>query len=397
MLVSTFCYQKLTMQENHIQTEAQLLEFCNLIRNSEWLALDTEFVREKTYYPQFCLLQISNGELAATVDPIQIKDLSPLLEILYDTKIVKVFHAGRQDLEIFYNLWGKLPTPLFDTQLAASLLGLGDQVGYGNLVELVLGTTLEKGHSRTDWSRRPLDDAQLRYALDDVVYLCDLYLELKRRLQEQHREHWLQDDFDQLANPLTYDPDPKDAWKRIKGRQQLKGVQLAVLQSLTAWREQVAKQSNRPKRWILKDEVLADLSRHQPREMAQLEKIRGLEAGSIRKQGETLLKLIAEAKALPKEQWPRDKKRPAKLSVQQEAMTDLLFCGLRLLAEQNQITPAAVASRKELEALVSGERDLELMHGWRRVIAGNMLVQILEGRVWPVFSDGVLRLHESSS
>lgn len=383
------------MQENHIQSETQLLEFCNLIRNSEWLALDTEFVREKTYYPQFYLLQISNGELAATVDPIQIEDLSPLLEILYDTNIVKVFHAGRQDLEIFHNLWGKLPTPLFDTQLAASLLGLGDQVGYGNLVELVLGTTLEKGHSRTDWSRRPLDNAQLRYALDDVIYLCDLYLELKRRLQEQNREHWLQDDFDQLADPKTYDPDPMDAWKRIKGRQQLKGVQLAVLQALTAWREGVAKQSNRPKRWILKDEVLADLARRQPKETAQLEKIRGLEAGSIRKQGETLLKLIADAKTLPKAQWPIDKKRAPKLSTQQEAMTDVLFCGLRLLASENQITPAAVATRKELEALVYGERELDILRGWRRVIAGNTLLQILEGKIWPAFSEGQLELQEA--
>ncbi|TVT64739.1 MAG: ribonuclease D [Sedimenticola selenatireducens] len=397
MLVATFCQQKLTMQENHIQTEAQLLEFCNLIRNSEWLALDTEFVREKTYYPQFCLLQISNGALAATIDPIQIEDLSSLLEILYDTNIVKVFHSGRQDLEIFYNLWGKVPTPLFDTQLAASLLGLGDQVGYGNLVELVLSHTLEKGHSRTDWSRRPLDDAQLRYALDDVIYLGDLYVELKRRLQEQRREHWLQDDFDQLANPLTYDPDPKDAWKRIKGRQRLKGVQLAVLQSLTAWREQVAQQSNRPKRWILKDEVLADLAKHQPNTTEQMEKIRGLEPGTIRKQGDALLKLIAEAKGLPKGLWPVDKKRAAKLTTQQEAMTDLLFCALRLLAEQNQITPAAITSRKELEALVSGERDLELMHGWRRVIAGNALVQILDGTLWPVYEQGQIRLDPHGS
>ncbi|WP_428633635.1 ribonuclease D, partial [Sedimenticola sp.] len=367
------------MLERHIQTEPQLIELCAELADSPWLALDTEFVREKTYYPQFCLLQISNGHIAASVDPLQIPELGPLLELLYTPDIVKVFHAGRQDLEIFHNLWDKLPTPLFDTQLAASLLGLGDQIGYGNLVEQLLQHTLEKGHSRTDWSRRPLDEAQLRYALDDVIYLGELYLKLKQMLQAEGREGWLQDDFDQLANPDTYSNPPQDAWKRIKGRQQLKGVQLAVLQALAGWREQEAQQANRPKRWILKDEVLTDLARRQPKELAQLEKIRGLEPGTIKRRGELLLKLIADARALPKEQWPRDKRRAARLSANQEAFTDLLYGCLRLLAEQNNITPAALAGRKEIEALVGGERDLEIMHGWRRVIAGNQLLQILEG------------------
>ncbi|WP_428610303.1 ribonuclease D [Sedimenticola sp.] len=381
------------MLERHIQTEPQLIELCAELADSPWLALDTEFVREKTYYPQFCLLQISNGHIAASVDPLQIPELGPLLELLYTPDIVKVFHAGRQDLEIFHNLWDKLPTPLFDTQLAASLLGLGDQIGYGNLVEQLLQHTLEKGHSRTDWSRRPLDEAQLRYALDDVIYLGELYLKLKQMLQAEGREGWLQDDFDQLANPDTYSNPPQDAWKRIKGRQQLKGVQLAVLQALAGWREQEAQQANRPKRWILKDEVLTDLARRQPKELAQLEKIRGLEPGTIKRRGELLLKLIADARALPKEQWPRDKRRAARLSPNQEAFTDLLYGCLRLLAEQNNITPAALAGRKEIEALVGGERDLEIMHGWRRVIAGNQLLQILEGQCWPTFDQGQLTLN----
>jgi ribonuclease D len=380
------------MLERHIQTEQQLIELCEQLADSPWLALDTEFVREKTYYPQFCLLQISNGEIAASVDPLRIQELGPLLELLYDERIVKVFHAGRQDLEIFHNLWGRLPAPLFDTQLAASLLGLGDQIGYGNLVEQLLSHTLEKGHSRTDWSRRPLDEAQLRYALDDVIYLGQIYLRLKQQLQAQGREGWLQDDFDQLTNPDTYTNPPQAAWKRIKGRQPLKGVQLAVLQALAAWREQEAQQANRPKRWILKDEVLADLARRQPGELAQLEKIRGLEPGTIKRRGELLLKLIADARALPKEQWPRDKRRAIRLDPNQEALTDLLYGCLRLLAEQNNITPAALAGRKEIEALVGGERELEIMHGWRRVIAGNRLLQILDGACWPELEQGRLIL-----
>lgn len=380
------------MLERHVQTEQQLVELCEQLAQSPWLALDTEFVREKTYYPQFCLLQISNGEIAASVDPIQIQELQPLLDLLYDEAIVKVFHAGHQDLEIFYNLWGRLPTPLFDTQLAASLLGLGDQVGYGNLVEQLLNHTLEKGHSRTDWARRPLDEAQLRYALDDVIYLGEIYLKLTRMLQAEGREDWLQEDFDQLANPDTYRNPPQGAWKRVKGRQQLKGVQLAVLQALAAWREQEAQQANRPKRWILKDEVLTDLARRQPKGLEQLAKIRGLEPGAIKRRGDLLLKLIAEARELPREQWPRDKRRVIRLSPNQEALTDLLYGCLRLLAEQNNITPAALANRKEIEALVSGERELDILRGWRRTIAGNRLLEVLTGECWPALDGGQLTL-----
>lgn len=380
------------MLERHIQTEQQLSELCEQLAQSPWLALDTEFVREKTYYPQFCLLQISNGDIAASVDPIQIQELQPLLDLLYNENIIKVFHAGRQDLEIFHHLWGRLPTPLFDTQLAASLLGLGDQVGYGNLVEKLLSHSLEKGHTRTDWSRRPLDKAQLRYALDDVIYLGEIYLTLKQRLQAEGREGWLQDDFAQLADPDTYSNPPQEAWKRIKGRQQLKGVQLAVLQALAAWREQEAQQANRPKRWILKDEVLTDLARRQPKAPDQLERIRGLEPGVIKRRSELLLKLVADARALPREQWPRDKRRAVRLTPNQEALTDLLYGCLRLLAEQNNITPAALAGRKEIEALVSGERELEILHGWRRVIAGNRLLQVLSGEYWPELDGGQLSL-----
>jgi len=382
------------MLEHHVKTEAGLSALCDTLRGSAWLALDTEFVREKTYYPRFCLLQISNGEVAATVDPLQIEQLDPLLEILFDERIVKVFHAGRQDLEIFHNLWGRLPTPLFDTQLAASLLGLGDQVGYGNLVEKLLDHRLEKGLSRTDWSHRPLDEAQLRYALDDVIYLGDIYLELERRLRAEGRETWLQDDFEQLGNPETYLNPPLEAWKRVKGRQQLKGVQLAVLRELAAWREQEAQQADRPKRWILKDEVLSDLARRQPKNNDQLGKIRGLEPGTIKRHGEKLLAMIARARELPKSEWPLDKRRPPRLDSNQEALADLLYCSLRLLAERHNITPAAIAGRREIESLVAGERELELLQGWRRKVVGSDLLQVLDGALWPQMVSGRLQLVE---
>ncbi|MES9898240.1 MAG: ribonuclease D [Sedimenticola sp.] len=380
------------MQEFHIDTAEGLNQLCDRLRNSPWLTLDTEFVREKTYYPQFCLLQISNGEVAASIDPLALDDLAPLLELLYDPSITKVFHAGRQDLEIFHNLWGKLPTPLFDTQLAATLLGLGDQVGYGNLVKEVLGVELEKGQARTDWSLRPLQSAQLRYALDDVIYLCDLYLQMKERLEQQGRDSWLQEDFDYLANPTTYVIQFKDAWQKVKGRQSLKGVQLAILQSIAGWRESEAQRADKPKRWILKDEVLADLARRQPKDENQMGRIRGLEPGTLKRRGDTLMKLIGEGKKTPKEQWPQEKARPPRLTPNQDAMTDLLTACLRLLADQNGITHTALGNRKELERLVNGDKEAEILHGWRGSMVGDKLLQVLEGKLLPIIKDGVLSL-----
>ncbi|PLY17021.1 MAG: ribonuclease D [Sedimenticola sp.] len=384
------------MQELYIDSPAALIEFCEQIRGSEWLALDTEFVREKTYYPQFCLLQISNGQLAACIDPIALEDLGPLVEIIYDPSIVKVFHAGRQDLEIFHQIWGSLPSPVFDTQLAATLLGLGDQVGYGNLVQTLLKHELDKGLTRTDWSRRPLEKAQLRYALDDVIYLGEIYHKLRQQLIDQGRESWLAEDFSGLTDPATYNVDPDTLWQRIKGRQHLRGVQLAVLQRLTAWRETEAQTHNRPKRWILKDEVLVDLARRQPADLQKMQQIRGLEPGAVKRWGELILELIRESKQLPKEQWPREKRIPQKLNANQDALTDLLMAALRLQADHHNITPSALCTRKELERLISGDRDLEILHGWRRALAGKGLLEVLEGRQRPAVVNGVLALQPAT-
>lgn len=196
------------MQECYIETADELAVFCGKIAPSAWLALDTEFIREKTYYPQLCLLQISNGTVAACIDPLKLNSLEPLLEIIMNPAIVKIFHAGRQDLEIFHHQWQRVPGPVFDTQLAAALLGLGEQIGYANLVKQLLGVELSKSHTRADWSLRPLQEGQLRYALDDVVYLGRLYTELRTRLAEKDRLNWMTEEFEQLADNTTYAVDP---------------------------------------------------------------------------------------------------------------------------------------------------------------------------------------------
>lgn len=383
------------MQEQYIDTPEQLEQFCDSIRESEWLALDTEFIREKSYYPKLCLLQVCNGKTAACVDPLRLNELDPLIGIILDPAIVKVFHAGSQDLEIFCIQWKKVPAPLFDTQLAATLLGLGEQLGYANLVQKLLGIELDKGHTRTDWSRRPLQEGQLRYALDDVIFLGEIYTDLTSRLKKMGREDWLQGEFDQLANPDTYRMNPASAWKKIKGRQRLQGVQLAVLQSLAAWRENLAVESDRPRRWIVKDEILVDLARRTPKNIVDLSRSRGLDPAIVKHHGEKLLSLIGEARALPRRSWPQDQPPPVRLDANQEALTDLLMCSLRLLAEENQVSPAVLASRSTIEQLVAGERDMELLHGWRRMLAGERLLEVLAGRLMPRLREGRLLLSQA--
>jgi ribonuclease D len=223
----------------------------------------------------------------------------------------------------------------------------------------------------------------LRYALDDVIYLGELYLNLDRRLRELQRDQWLEEDFAALADPATYISVPEEAWQRIKGRQKLKGVQLAILQSLAAWRETRAMQADLPRRWILKDEVMAELARRQPRNTDGLKRIRGLEAGTLKRYGNELVELIGAAAHLPNSQWPRERNLSPRLSPNQEAQVDLLMCSLRLLAEKHRITPTAVCNRRDLEEMVTGNRQLGLFRGWRKALAGDSLLQVLEGNQSP--------------
>lgn len=380
------------MPELFIDQPEQLAEFAASIKSSPWLALDTEFIREKTYFPRLCLLQISDGETSACIDPLAITDLSPLLEVLFDTRITKVFHAAGQDLEIFFNEWKQLPQPLFDTQPAAALLGYGEQIGYAGLIQKTLNIDLAKDHSRTDWARRPLGKEQLRYALDDVIYLGQAYQKMLRKLENLGRVSWLENDFARLSDEKNYIPDPMSMWKKIKGRRHLTGVKLAALQQLASWREQQAIKRNLPRRWVLKDDPMLDLARHMPQSLAKMESIRGLEPGIIRRYGDSLLQLLQTASQLPREQWPRDNFTPDQLTPEQEAMGDLLYCALRLLAATNNMSAAAIAGRKQLQALIQGERDLALMRGWRKTVAGDPLLDLLNGKRQVISRNGTLML-----
>lgn len=365
----------------YVDSAAALADLCDEIAPSPWIALDTEFMREKTYRPQLCLLQLATADRIACVDPLAVPDLSPLLDLLQDPSRLKVVHAARQDMEIFYLLRGEVPGPIFDTQLAATLLGHGDQVGYAPLVRSVLGVELDKNQTRTDWAQRPLDAAQLSYAADDVRYLARMYPILRDRLEALGRLEWLRGDFEALTDAKTYSVDPARAWLRISGNQKLKDRQLAVLQRLAAWRELRAQEVNRPRRWVLGDQILLDLARLMPTDSAKLGRIRGLETGVINRHGAELLGLIEEAKSLPPEQWPV---RPVhlQLSPEQEALVDALMAVLRLQSAELGISTSMLATRKDLERLALGEdSDLALLRGWRREAAGQRLLAFKDGRL----------------
>ena len=249
----------------YIDTPAQLSDLCEQIKKESWVALDTEFLREKTYYPKFCLLQIATPEWVACVDPIALPNLEVLFDVLYDPSITKVFHSCRQDLEIFFQAAGKLPSPIFDTQVAAPLLGFQDNPGYAMLVSSLLSINLNKAHTRADWSKRPLTEAELEYAADDVIYLCQIYQLMVQKLTALGRIDWLEHDFAELTNPEMYIVNPENAWYKVKGKNKLTGKQLSIIQTLAEWREKTAQAEDRPKSWLLRDELLFDLLKRNPK------------------------------------------------------------------------------------------------------------------------------------
>ncbi|MCK5479757.1 MAG: ribonuclease D [Gammaproteobacteria bacterium] len=375
----------------YIDTPDALRQFSEQLSGSDWIALDTEFLREKTYYPKLCLLQIATPEVVACIDPLALGELSPILDVIFDTRITKVMHAARQDLEIFYHIQGSVPAPVFDTQIAALLLGHPDQIGYGNLVREVLGVSLEKKHTRADWSLRPLSRDQVQYAADDVVYLVDVYQQLLEKLDRLGRLDWLNGDFERLASADLYHNAPDRAWLRVKGANRLKGASLSILQALAEWRETVAQQKDIPRGWLLRDDVLVDLARHSPDSMSSLGKIRGLGERLLKRNGEHLLGLVEDAKKKQPEPFPaRDIRK--RLSPSQDALVDVMMAVVRISAENNSLNPAVLATRKHLEKLVTGDTNSELMQGWRKKLVGDQLQALLNGEIGLSVKDGELVL-----
>lgn len=363
----------------YIDTVDQLAALCEQIKKASWLALDTEFLREKTYYPKFCLLQIATPEWVVCVDPLALPELDDLFAALYSPSIVKVFHSCRQDLEIFYQLTGKVPGPIFDTQVAAPLLGFQDNPGYAMLVSSLLNINLNKAHTRADWSKRPLIEAEIQYAADDVIYLCQIYQIMLQKLTELGRADWLKQDFAELENPNNYQVLPEKAWLKIRGKNKLTAKQLSIVQTLAEWREVTAQAENRPKTWLLRDELIFDMAKLQPETATDLANIRSINERIVQRYGRKLCELIAVAKN--KEPQPlKEKDRAIKKNQQHEAILDILTALVRIRAEENSLNPAILATRKDLEALLfNEEEDCPLLHGWRYSMAGKELVGLLKG------------------
>jgi ribonuclease D len=375
----------------YIDSAPDLARFCLQLAGAGWFALDTEFLREKTYYPKLCLLQVATPDSVACIDPLALDSLDPILDLVFDPGITKVMHSARQDMEIFYHLRSAAPGPVFDTQVAALLLGYPDQIGYGNLVSEVLSVKLEKLHTRADWSIRPLTQDQIGYAADDVIYLVDIYRELRDRLAERGRLEWLDEDFARLSSDALYSNPPEDAWLRVKGGNRLKGAALAVLQALAGWRETLAQQRDRPRGWILRDDAMLEIARHRPTSLEALGRIRGMQEAFIRHNGEQVIGMVAAAGKQRPTPLP-DAGLRLQLTPAQDALVDVMSAVVRLSGAEHAINPAVLATRKQLERLVSGDADVEILHGWRRKLVGERLQALLAGELSLSVRDGKLVL-----
>ncbi|MEO1904975.1 MAG: ribonuclease D, partial [Methylococcales bacterium] len=382
------------MQIQFINTPEKLAVLCQDLVDAPWLALDTEFLREKTYYSKFCLLQIATPSLVACVDPLALEDIDSLLDIIYDTTVVKVFHSARQDLEIFYHLRGSLPTPVFDTQVAAPLLGFQDNPGYAMLVSSWLNVNLTKEHTRTDWSCRPLSEGQVAYAADDVIYLAEIYQRMLKKLTDLGRLSWLKDDFDHLSDVTVYQANPELAWLKIRGLKKLTKKQLSVAQSLAQWRERIAQQENRPRNWLLRDDLIIDLARLQPNNVGELIKVRNLHERTVKRHGKALCALIEQA--ANQEPVPRDEEAPrADKQHQHDAIVDILTAVVRIRAKENSISASVLASRKQLDELLQNASESCLLQGWRASMVGDELLAIISGKFWVRISEDTIQITES--
>lgn len=367
------------MTIEYIDKPEQLTELCNRIIQEPWIALDTEFLREKTYYPVFCLLQIATPEWVVCVDPIALPDLSELFDVINNTAITKVLHSCRQDLEIFYKLTGKVTTPVFDTQIAAPLLGFQENPGYAMLVSSFMNINLSKAYTRTDWSVRPLSEEQIQYAADDVIYLCKIYQIMCQKLEALERLDWLENDFELLNNTELYQISPVNAWLKVKGKNRLTGKQLSIVQALTEWREKTAQLENRPKNWLIRDDLLLELAKLQPETVEELVKVRSMNERTVRRYGKVICQLINEAKI--KSPIPiTNKVKSAKKCQKLEAVLDVLTAVVRMRADENSLNPMILASRKDLEKLLSNEAESGLLLGWRYSMVGKELQGLLQGQ-----------------
>ena len=365
---------------NVVTRTSDLVSACKRFEDVDYVTVDTEFIRDNTYWPQVCLIQIASKDEAIAVDPLSKElDLDPFLKLLTNGDVVKVFHAARQDIEIFYQLGQAIPTPLFDTQLAAMVCGFGDSVGYDTLVQRLLGHAIDKSSRLSDWSRRPLTERQVGYALDDVIHLRDVYDELRKRVQESGREQWLAEELAVLTNPNTYINSPAEAWRRIKIRS-TKPRHLAILQEIAAWREREAQSRNIPRNRVIRDEAISEISAHPPKAPEDLKHLRNFPKGlAHHADGTSIINIVTAAMALPEAELPKPEAR-VRPQKGKGPIVDLLKVLLKAKCEEHGVAQKLVASVDDLERIAADDgREISPLMGWRHEVFGEDALRLKRG------------------
>lgn len=356
-----------------LTTTAALTELAIRLDAADAIALDTEFLRERTYRAELCLIQVAAPDLAACIDPLAMTDLSPLARLLSASRPLKVMHASRQDLEVLFPAAGMV-RPVFDTQIAAALAGMPAQIGYGELVRRTLGTDLAKSHTRTDWSRRPLSPEQVEYALDDVRYLLPLKAHLEEQLERLGRLAWLGEELAELADPESFAVNPDNAWQRLKGLRGLDAGRMRLAQALAAWRERRAIERNRPRGWILDDMVLREIVMRVPRTVDQLQSLPDMAPGVVKHCAQDIMDMVAAAN-VPNPAPPLPgRSRP---SPEQSALVKKLAALNQTIAQTLGLSPEVLATRRDIEQLAEGARDVPILQGWRRAVVGEPMLAAL--------------------
>ena len=372
-----------------ITDSAALRDACSALAKHDYVTVDTEFLREQTFWPQLCLVQMAGPDLEFLVDPLAPSlDQQPFFDLMANTDVVKVFHAGRQDIEIVYSQAGLIPEPIFDTQVAAMVCGFGESVGYVNLVKKVLSIDIDKGARFTDWSRRPLSRTQLEYALGDVTHLRDVYHFLVRELERSGRSHWLAEEMATLCAPETYVTRPEDAWKRLKMRVKSKRA-LAVMMELAAWREEEAQGQNVPRNRVLRDEALYDIANQSPTSVEKLGDLRSLSQGFSKSQrAREIVGVVKRGRERDPATVP-SLKNGRQLSAEAIALVDLLRVLLKANAAHYGVAPKLIADSGDLESIaVEAEPDIAALKGWRRELFGEDALRLKSGSTALTVRDG---------
>ncbi len=365
-----------------ITTTPALQKLCAELARDDFIAVDTEFMREQTYWPVLCLIQIAGSRCKAVIDPLSVDvDLQPFYDLMADERVLKVFHAARQDIEIIFTRSGAIPKPLFDTQIAAMVCGFGEQVSYEALARSLAKAKIDKSSRFTDWSRRPLAERQLAYAMSDVTHLRTIYAKLKAELDRSGREPWLQEEMAVLTSPETYQSDPELAWRRLKFRPR-SARQAEVLASVAAWREREAQGRDVPRNRVLKEDALAEIAVQAPRSEEDLKRLRALPRGYAGSRfGESVLEAVAAGLSKPEKDWPAVETPPER-SEGTSAAVEVLRLGLKIVCEEEGIAPRLVAGTADLEAIAAGKtEDVPLLQGWRYRLFGRTALALYTGEV----------------